>query len=175
LHLFFDDSHQASSSPGFYQAGTLANAVTFMGVINSDGLIQLALTDGSGQVFVAEAGSNGAEFHTTTSAYAYTYTHPSSICGAAGSAPGPAAGSGRYFNGKCETYVCTATEDVTYPNKFDLNAEWWDPDASSPAQYAWALTNTGNSNYLFLVASVAGYNTYYGSGTVRQGYLSFPY
>lgn len=154
-------NYDPNDSQFFYTTTDKSSAIVFMAVIDpASGLYQLQLTDGSGNVFVAEAGFDGDDYSADGSAYSWTYPGPPSLCGTAGVAAGPPAGSGYIFSDACETFVFGPTADaetLAEGETIVLEMEWWNPSATSANQYSWTLDS--NVNGLYSVSNVAAFSS----------------
>jgi hypothetical protein len=117
---------------------------------SASGLYQLQLTDGSGEVFVAEAGYSGDDYSTDGAAYSWTYPGASSLCGTSGTAAGPPAGAGAYSGDACETFVFGPAADAeTFAEGATvvLEMEWVNPGETAAVQYNWVLDSSVDGIY----------------------------
>jgi hypothetical protein len=122
--------------PEFYPNSNRTLAVEFIAVQDpASGLLQLQLADGSGEVWISELFED--EFATDTYAVAVSHTGVPSQCGAAGTSPGPAAGSGSEYAHKCETFVFSPAVDTSAAGVYDLLSEWISPAQTTAGQYNW--------------------------------------
>ncbi|UZJ55533.1 hypothetical protein CBS101457_004853 [Exobasidium rhododendri] len=157
----------------YYPISDETQAQVFMAVQDvATDLIQLQLTDGSGNVFVSESGNSGDDYSSNGSAYSLTYPGLPSLCGTSGTAPGPPEGAGNVFREPCETYVFSPSEDPTTPGAFDLLSEWVNPGQTAAVQYQWIYDE--HSQLLVQVANINDFSSRYTSETSVPITLQFP-
>jgi hypothetical protein len=130
-----------TSSDPLYTPKDRADATIFIAVQDPNyDLIQLQVADGSGDVFIAEAGQTNTDYSSDDNAFSFLYPGAPSSCGSAGSAPGQADGAGALMENPCETYVFFSGTDSMYTvasPEYDFYSEWINPGQGYPAEYLW--------------------------------------
>lgn len=139
----------------------------------TSGLYQLQLTDGSGQVFIAESGNSGDDYDADDTAYSWTYSGDPSICGSAANAGGPPDGAGDYSSLPCETFVFgkdVDLETLTDQETVDLTMQWTNPNNEVSEEYNWIVID--GYNYLISAADPVAFTPAYVTNTIVT--LRFP-
>lgn len=152
-----------------------SSPIPFMAVYNS-GYYQLQLTDGSGEVFISEAAQSDVDFESGSANYAQQYSGLPTLCGTAGAAPGPAAGSGNVSQEPCLTYAFQAVSDSSTASTetFALQGVWFNPAASTTSVYNTTFgVVPGNYHELYQVADATAFAS--AKASIVPVRLRFPY
>lgn len=155
-------------------------AVELMAVRDAaTGSYQLAELGDPTRVFISEFGGMGSQdFESGSNVFANTYFGPASLCGTAGSAAGPAAGSGWFSNFPCQTFVFSplALDDSSGGTSDTLNLQpiWYNPagSATSSNTGAWVFYN---GYYIEQAADADAFAKAYGASNTKPFTLRFPF